>query len=128
MLPPEQPAYDVQGEVVEKIYFDANMMNERDNKTTGMTNEQYEAQRAVVKAVLFPPVVKQGLERQPAGDEFVIFPAQVLVEKQELGRAKDKQRTKREVSAEPDAMEVDRPAPSTTTTVAGMPPEMGGMF
>lgn len=76
MLPPLQPEYDNQGELVRKVYFNAGIMNERSGAT--ISNEALEAQRAVVRLVLFPLVVRKGDDDGAGGDEIVICPAQVL--------------------------------------------------
>ena len=71
MLPPLRPEYDTNGDLVQKVYFSATLMNERSGTT--ISNDALEAQQAVVRMVLFPlVVVKKG------GDELVVCPAQVL--------------------------------------------------
>lgn len=92
MLPPLQPDYDSNGELVRKVFFNAALMNDRtgtstDNSRGGgadraepsRSNEELEAQRAVVRVVLFPLVVKKGDERGEGDEEIVVCPAQVLV-------------------------------------------------
>lgn len=81
MLPPLQPEYDENGNLVEKILFNAALMNERSGGTT--SNEELEKQGSVVRIVLFPLVVKKGDDYGIGDDEIVVFPAQVLVAKQE---------------------------------------------
>lgn len=76
MLPPLQPEYDTHGELVRKVHFNAGIMNERSGTT--ISNEALEAQRAVVRLVLFPLVVKKGDDDGVGVDEVVICPAQVL--------------------------------------------------
>ncbi|KAI1813587.1 hypothetical protein GGS20DRAFT_552773 [Poronia punctata] len=80
MLPPLQPEYDANGELKQTVTFNARLMNERsgDSKTT---NEAYEAQRAIVRCVLFPLVVKKGNDNGVGDEEIVICPSQVLVAK-----------------------------------------------
>lgn len=83
MLPPLRPEYDLSGEVKAKFYFNASLMNERSGEST--SNEELEAQRAVVRMVLFPLVVKKGGDAGGGDsadddeDEIVVCPAQVLV-------------------------------------------------
>ena len=77
MLPPLQPEYDANGDLASKVTFNAALMNERSGDTT--SNEELEAQQAVVKMVLFPLVVKKGDDSGEGEDEIVVCPAQVLV-------------------------------------------------
>jgi hypothetical protein len=84
MLPPLQPEYDTNGDLLRKVYFNATLMNERGGETT--SNEQFEAEEAVVRIVLFPLVVKRGSDEGEGDEEIVVYPAQVLVAKP----AKDK--------------------------------------
>lgn len=79
MLPPLQPEYDTNGDLVRKVYFNAAVMNERSGNTT--SNEELEAQHAVVRIVLFPLVVKKGDDAGLGNEEIVVCPAQVLVAK-----------------------------------------------
>ena len=79
MLPPLQPEYDVNGDLVAKVIFNASLMNERSGETT--SNDDLEARGAVVKIVLFPLVVKKGDDLGEGEDEIVVCPAQVLVAK-----------------------------------------------
>jgi hypothetical protein len=79
MLPPLQPEYDVHGDLVAKVTFNASLMNERSGQTT--RNDDLEARGAVVKIVLFPLVVKKGDDLGEGEDEIVVCPAQVLVAK-----------------------------------------------
>ncbi|KAF6818636.1 hypothetical protein CSOJ01_01801 [Colletotrichum sojae] len=78
MLPPLQPEYDADGELAETVTFNAALMNERSGDKS-ITNEALEAQRAVVRVVLFPLVVKKGDDAGNDDDEIVVCPAQVLV-------------------------------------------------
>jgi hypothetical protein len=77
MLPPLHPEYDGNGELVRKVHFNAALMNERSGETT--SNEELEDQRAVVRIVLFPLVVKKGNDEGEGDEEIVVCPAQVLV-------------------------------------------------
>lgn len=79
MLPPLQPEYDTNGDLVRKVYFNSSLMNERSGETT--SNEELESNRAVVKIVLFPLVVKKGDDFGEGEDEIVVCPAQVLTAK-----------------------------------------------
>ncbi|KAI1760453.1 hypothetical protein GGR53DRAFT_79976 [Hypoxylon sp. FL1150] len=79
MLPPLQPEYDGNGDLARTVTFNAQLMNERSGDST--SNEDYEAQGAVVRTVLFPLVVKKGDDYGRGDDEIVICPAQVLVAK-----------------------------------------------
>lgn len=76
MLPPLQPEYDTNGDLVHKVYFNAANMNERSGTTS--SNEELESQRAVVRMVLFPLVTKKGDDSGAGDEEFYICPAQVL--------------------------------------------------
>ncbi|MCJ1468147.1 hypothetical protein MMC07_006775 [Pseudocyphellaria aurata] len=84
MLPPLQPVYDTNGDLVRKVYFNASTMNERSG--TASSNEAVEAQQAVVRMVLFPIVVKRGSDAGGGEEKIVVCPAQVLTAKP----AKDK--------------------------------------
>ena len=77
MLPPLQPEYDMEGNLARKVYFSASLMNDRSGG--GYSNEDLEAQQAVVKMVLFPLVVKRGDDTGTGDEEIVVCPAQVLV-------------------------------------------------
>ncbi|KAK7952193.1 uncharacterized protein PG986_007921 [Apiospora aurea] len=79
MLPPLQPQYDASGDIAETVTFNAALMNERSGSST--SNEEFEAQGALIRSVLFPLVVKKGNDNGVGEDEIVIFPAQVLVAK-----------------------------------------------
>ncbi|KZZ95949.1 involucrin repeat protein [Moelleriella libera RCEF 2490] len=82
MLPPLQPEYDADGELSSTVAFDAAMMNERGGSGrtgTSPSNEELEAQNAVVRLVLFPLVVKRGDDNGVGEDKIVVCPAQVLV-------------------------------------------------
>ncbi|KAL2005334.1 hypothetical protein VTN00DRAFT_2545 [Thermoascus crustaceus] len=75
MLPPLQPEYDQQGELVRTVRFNASLMNERSG--SAVSNEAL--QQAIVRMVLFPLVVRKGDDRGEGNDEIVVYPAQVLV-------------------------------------------------
>ncbi|KAH8648995.1 hypothetical protein BGZ60DRAFT_520920 [Tricladium varicosporioides] len=79
MLPPLQPEYDANGDLASKVSFNAALMNERSGDT--ISNEDLEANNAVVRIVLFPLVVKKGDDRGEGDEEIVVCPAQVLVAK-----------------------------------------------
>jgi myosin heavy subunit len=79
MLPPLQPEYDANGDLASKVSFNAALMNERSGDT--VSNEELEEQKAVVRIVLFPLVVKKGDDRGEGDEEIVVCPAQVLVAK-----------------------------------------------
>ncbi|KAF3056222.1 hypothetical protein GL218_06668 [Daldinia childiae] len=79
MLPPLQPEYDANGDLARTVAFNAALMNERSGDS--IPNDQYEVQRAIVRTVLFPLVVKKGDDNGVGDEEVVICPAQVLVAK-----------------------------------------------
>jgi hypothetical protein len=79
MLPPLQPEYDANGDLARQVQFNAALMNERSGDT--VSNEELEAQHAVVRIVLFPLVVKKGDDTGGGDEEIVVCPAQVLVAK-----------------------------------------------
>ncbi|KAG5917445.1 hypothetical protein E4U42_007248 [Claviceps africana] len=85
MLPPLQPEYDANGELATKVTFDAAMMHERSGHVNA-TNEELEAQKAVVRIVLFPLVVKRGKDNGVGDDKIVVCPAQVLIARNERSR------------------------------------------
>lgn len=77
MLPPLQPEYDENGELCRHTYFKASLMNERSDGS--VSNKELEAQKAVVRLILFPLVIKKGDDSGFGNEEVVVFPAQVLV-------------------------------------------------
>ena len=87
MLPPQLPEYDTNGDLARQVIFNASLMNERSGETA--SNVELEEQSAVVRIVLFPPVVKKGNDLGDVDDEVLVCPAQVLVAKpstRKLGR------------------------------------------
>ncbi|KAM0345300.1 hypothetical protein ACHAPU_006699 [Fusarium lateritium] len=78
MLPPLAPEYDADGELTTTLQFNASMMNERSGSIT-TSNEDLEAQGAIVRTVLFPLVVKKGDDNGKGDEEIVVCPAQVLI-------------------------------------------------
>lgn len=100
MLPPLQPDYDANGDLIQKVFFNASLMNERSGDTT--SNEELERKGSVVKMVLFPLVVKKGDDDGEGEDEIVVCPAQVLV-------AKAKGDGKKVVRVMSGAMDIDEP-------------------
>jgi hypothetical protein len=87
MLPPLQPEYDANGDLASKVSFNAALMNERSGDT--VSNEDLEAQKAIVRVVLFPLVVKKGDDSGEGDEEIVVCPAQVLVAKSKKARFTD---------------------------------------
>ncbi|KAF2402533.1 hypothetical protein EJ06DRAFT_536925 [Trichodelitschia bisporula] len=79
MLAPLRPEFDDNGDLVQKVSFNASLMNERSGDVT--SNEELESRQAVVKIVLFPLVVKKGNDYGEGDDEIVVCPAQVLIAK-----------------------------------------------
>jgi hypothetical protein len=79
MLPPLLPEYDANGDLASRFPFNAALMNERSGDT--VSNEELEEQKAIVRIVLFPLVVKKGDDRGEGDEEIVVCPAQVLVAK-----------------------------------------------
>jgi hypothetical protein len=120
MLPPLQPEYDLKGDLKEKFFFSATFMNERSGETT--SNAELEAQRAVVRMVLFPLVVKKDDDGDGEG-KVVVCPAQVLVARPD----KVKQGSgKRVVSA--DRMSIDQKSMKSTHSVAPSALDMGNVI
>jgi hypothetical protein len=100
MLPPLQPEYDTNGDLMRKVHFNASLMNERSGMFS--SNEELEDSRAIVKIVLFPLVVKKGDEVGEGEEEIVVCPAQVLVHNDNGGG-------KKIVRVQSGAMEIDDP-------------------
>ncbi|PNP50102.1 hypothetical protein THARTR1_09091 [Trichoderma harzianum] len=86
MLPPLQPEYDADGELVQTVQFNASMMHERSASSMKLTNEELEARGAIVRVVLFPLVVKKGDDDGSNDEEIVVHPAQVLIARSKLTR------------------------------------------
>ncbi|KAL1855481.1 hypothetical protein Plec18170_004201 [Paecilomyces lecythidis] len=101
MLPPLQPEFDTNGDLARQVYFNASLMNERSGQTT--SNEELEAQQAVVRLVLFPLVVKKGNDLGEGDEEIVVCPAQVLV-----ARPSTEKKVVRVLSG--DRMSIDAPS------------------
>ncbi len=90
MLPPLQPAYDENGELVETVAYNPELMSERkapkkeaDPGEDGDGGEDTEADASraglPVRMVLFPLVVKTGDDSGQGDDKVVVHPAQVLL-------------------------------------------------
>ncbi|KAH9822050.1 microtubule-associated protein futsch-like [Teratosphaeria destructans] len=112
MLPPLQPEYDTNGDLVRKVHFNASLMNERSGMFS--SNEELEQDRAVVKIVLFPLVVKKGDESGEGEDEIVVCPAQVLIQN-------DNGKGKKVVRVMSGAMEIDDPRGSRQSLLSARP-------
>lgn len=120
MLPPLQPEYDTNGDLVRKVHFNASLMNERSGLFN--SNEELEKERAIVKLVLFPLVVKKGDESGEGEEEIVVCPAQVLVHN---NGGKDR----KVVRVMSGAMEIDDPRKSRQSLISNMDASMrGGAF
>ncbi|KAK3897213.1 hypothetical protein C8A05DRAFT_48084 [Staphylotrichum tortipilum] len=78
MLPPLQPEYADDGELVETATFNSALMSQPGSHPGTMA--ELEANAAVVRVVLFPLVVQKGNMEGIGDDEVVVFPAQVLVQ------------------------------------------------
>ncbi|KAF2498769.1 hypothetical protein BU16DRAFT_455662 [Lophium mytilinum] len=90
MLPPLQPEYDANGDLVGKVLFNASLMSGGSGETTS-DNYELERKGTVVKMVLFPLVVKRGDDNS---EEIVIYPAQVqLVASNTVAQVDAKKRT-----------------------------------
>ena len=118
MLPPLQPEYDTNGDLLRMVYFKAHLMNERSGETS--SNEELEAQQAVIRMVLFPLVVKKGSDTGDGDDEIVVCPAQVLV-----ARPPRDKRSSRVVSG--DRMSIDQ-SNRSANSVARSVMDMGNVF
>jgi hypothetical protein len=80
MYPMLRPEWDENGNLVKKCPFNASLMHEKSGEFA--SNEELEAQGAIVQIVLFPLVIKEGDDTGGGtGDEFVICPAQVVVQR-----------------------------------------------
>lgn len=79
MLPPLQPEYDASGDLAEPHPFNAQLMSERSGDKS--SDDDMQAEGAIVRLVLFPLVVKKGDDEGVGDDEVVVCPAQVIVKK-----------------------------------------------
>ncbi len=124
MLPPLQPEYDLKGDLKDQYVFNAALMNERSGETS--SNRDLEAQRAVVRMVLFPLVVKKGDDDGEGDEKVVVCPAQVLVARP----GKEKAGKKTAVSGERMGMgmELDQKSMRSTHSVAPSSLDMGNVI
>lgn len=113
MLPPLQPEYDTNGDLAQKVHFNASLMNERSGDT--ISNADLEERAAVVKIVLFPLVVKKGDDQGEGDEEIVVFPAQVLIAKP--------RNDKRVVRVMSGAMDIDNPVAPSNRSMASIVPD-----
>ncbi|KAJ5591678.1 uncharacterized protein N7459_002047 [Penicillium hispanicum] len=111
MLPPLQPEYDTNGDLARQVYFNASLMNERSGETS--SNDELEAQQAVVRIVLFPLVVKKGNDLGEGDDEVVVCPAQVLV-----ARPGKEKRVSRMMSGDRMSLDASKSVHSVAPSVA----------
>nr|POE78075.1 reticulocyte-binding protein 2 like a [Quercus suber] len=116
MLPPLQPEYDANGDLIRKVHFNASLMNERSGVFG--SNEELEQGRAVVKIVLFPLVVKKGDESGEGEEEIVVCPAQVLVHH-------DGAKGKKVVRVVSGAMDIDDPRKSRQSLISAAGTSLG---
>lgn len=80
---PPAPAYDDNGDVSNTVYFIASKMQNRGGDP--VSDKDLEAERATVKTVLFPAVIRRGNEYgEDYATEAVVLPMQVLVNRQQL--------------------------------------------
>ncbi|KAL1889351.1 hypothetical protein Cpir12675_005824 [Ceratocystis pirilliformis] len=79
MIPPPEPEYDTEGELVEPVPFRASTMHIVNSSKFTETPEQIEARGASVRMVLFPLVVKKANDAGEGDEEIVVFPAQVIL-------------------------------------------------
>ncbi|KAL5614882.1 uncharacterized protein BROUX77_000719 [Berkeleyomyces rouxiae] len=85
MLPPPQPEYDTEGELIEPVPFRASTMHIVNSAKVSETAAQAEARGATVRMVLFPLVVKKANDAGEGDDEIVVFPAQVILSQPRKG-------------------------------------------
>ena len=111
MLPPQQPEYDINGDLVRRVPFNASLMNERSGETS--SNEELEAQGTTVRVVLFPLVVKKGNDVGEGDDEVVVCPAQVLVVP-----AHDRRSIRKRTSGDRMSLDASRSVHSVAPSVA----------
>ena len=129
MLPPLQPEYDANGDLASRVTFNAALMNERSGDT--VSNEDLEAEKAVVRIVLFPLVVKRGDDRGEGDEEIVVCPAQVLVGRPKVNKGKsvrvlnpDEEMGESVISGQRDGGWDNR---SKASLQSAMPSTIGGM-
>jgi hypothetical protein len=83
MKRPPVPEYDDNGDVSNTIYFSASTMRNRGGDP--VSDADLEAERATVKTILFPAVIRRGNENgEDYATEAVVLPMQVLVNRQQL--------------------------------------------
>lgn len=133
MLPPLQPEYDVNGDLAQKVFFNAGLMNERSGETND--NDALEKEAAVVRVVLFPLVVAKSVIKDEDGDEreeeVVVCPAQVLVAREGARRSKSRQsRGARSASAKERVMGMEGGMSGSQGSLAmsGVEATEGGMI
>jgi hypothetical protein len=85
IMDPLRPGHNANGDLASKVSFNAAFME--DQSGSGISNEDLEAQQAAVKHVLFPLIFKRGDRNLEGDDEMVIYPAQVVVSRKNLGAA-----------------------------------------
>jgi len=80
MLPPLQPEYNDDGDLIEPFFFDAGMMSDAaEAEADIISRDELQKQAAVVRMVLFPAVVKRGDDVGGGEQDKVIVRAEVLV-------------------------------------------------
>ena len=128
MPPPLQPEYDTHGDLARQVFFNPALMNERSGATA--SNDALGAQRAIVRLVLFPLVLKRGDDGGDGDEEIVVCPAQVLVARESEPRSTGGKKSVRVVSAQSQ-----RPEARTASAQSGqsfapssMDAGMGGRF
>ncbi|PYH52451.1 uncharacterized protein BO96DRAFT_415550 [Aspergillus niger CBS 101883] len=85
MLPPLQPEFDSQGNLTSQIFLNSSLMH--DQSGVYASDEEAEAEHAVVRLVLFPLVVKKGDDQGKGDEEVVVYPAQVVVAEKQSKRS-----------------------------------------
>ena len=76
MLPPLEPEYDTNGDLVRKIPFNTAVMKERG--ASASANDELQARGAVVRMVLFPLIAKRGDDDGVGDTKVIVCPAVVL--------------------------------------------------
>jgi hypothetical protein len=79
MLPPLQPEYNDDGDLVEPFLFNAAMMREVSGDPAALAPHDLQATNAIVRTVLFPVVVKKGDDAGVGDEDTVVCLAEVLV-------------------------------------------------